>query len=64
MGANMVRRLCAAATSAWSTTGRRRREALADEGATGAASIDDFVAKLATPRAICMMVPAAFVDTR
>ena len=63
MGANMVRRLLrgghqcvvydhSAAPGA----------ALAAEGATGAASLDDFVARLAQPRAIWLMVPAAAVD--
>jgi 6-phosphogluconate dehydrogenase len=37
--------------------------ALAKEGATGSSSLQDFVAKLRTPRAICMMVPAAIVDS-
>ncbi len=36
--------------------------ALAAEGATGAATLDDFVAKLATPRVVWMMVPAAVAD--
>ena len=35
---------------------------LADEGAIGAESWEDFVAKLDRPRAIWMMVPAAVVD--
>jgi 6-phosphogluconate dehydrogenase len=35
---------------------------LAAEGATGAASIQDFVQKLAAPRVACLMVPAAVVD--
>ena len=35
---------------------------LEQDGATGAASIDAFVAKLTPPRAIWMMVPAAVVD--
>ena len=35
---------------------------LADEGATGAASLDEFVAKLKPPRAAWLMVPAAAVD--
>ena len=35
---------------------------LEQDGATGAATIDAFVAKLTPPRAIWMMVPAAVVD--
>lgn len=38
------------------------RSALAAEGATGAASLEDFVAKLDQPRAIWLMLPAAIVD--
>jgi 6-phosphogluconate dehydrogenase len=37
-------------------------EALAREGATGAVSLDDFVARLAPPRVVWLMVPAAAVD--
>jgi 6-phosphogluconate dehydrogenase len=37
-------------------------EALARDGATAAASLDDFVARLAPPRAIWLMVPAGLVD--
>src|SRR5258708_6606538 len=64
MGANMVRRLMKAGhecvvydVSADAVKG------LAAEGATGGDSLDDFVAKLAPPRAVWIMVPAAFVDT-
>jgi 6-phosphogluconate dehydrogenase len=35
---------------------------LAAEGATGASSVEDFVNKLSKPRAVWIMVPAAFVD--
>jgi len=63
MGANMVRR--------WMRGGHQcvvhdvsgdAVQALAREGATGAASLDDFVARLAGPRAVWLMVPAAVVD--
>ncbi len=37
-------------------------KALAGEGAVGAASLDDFIAKLKPPRAAWLMVPAAVVD--
>jgi 6-phosphogluconate dehydrogenase len=37
-------------------------QALANEGASGAGSIAEFVRKLAPPRAACLMVPAAYVD--
>jgi 6-phosphogluconate dehydrogenase len=35
---------------------------LASKGATGAASLDDFMAKLKPPRAVWLMVPAAVVE--
>jgi len=63
MGANMVRRLMRAGhrvvvydTSAEAVT------ALAKEGATGAASLDDFLGRLPKPRAAWMMIPAGVVD--
>ncbi len=63
MGANMVRRLM--------KNGHdcvvfdmfpKAVEALVAEKATGSSSMADLVAKLATPRAIWLMVPAAVVD--
>src|SRR5579883_76093 len=64
MGANMVRRLmrrghsCVVYDRAPAAV-----EALAKEGAVGASSLADLVQKLQRPRAICLMVPAAFVDS-
>ena len=63
MGANMVRRLMKNGHQC--VVYDRSAEAvaqLAKEGATGAASLDDFVAKLKPPRAAWLMVPAAAVD--
>jgi len=63
MGANMVRRLmknghqCVVYDRSAPTV-----KQLAGEGAVGASSLDDFVAKLAPPRAAWLMVPAAAVD--
>ena len=63
MGANMVRRLirdgheCVVFDLSADAV-----KALADEGAVGAQSMEDFVGKLSTPRAVWMMVPAAAVD--
>jgi 6-phosphogluconate dehydrogenase len=63
MGANMARRLLGA--------GHRcvvydvhppAVEAIARDGAVGATSLEDFVKKLAEPRAVWLMVPAAVVD--
>jgi 6-phosphogluconate dehydrogenase len=63
MGANIVRRLmrdghrCVAYdVNADAVT------ALAAEGAEGADSLEDFVSKLEQPRAVWLMLPAAFVD--
>jgi 6-phosphogluconate dehydrogenase len=64
MGANMVRRLMKAGhecvvydVSADAVKG------LASEGAVGGDSLEDFVGKLTQPRAVWIMVPAAFVDS-
>ncbi len=63
MGANLVRRLmrdghqCVVFDLSQGAV-----DALAAEGATGAGSIADLVAKLDTPRAVWIMVPAAAVE--
>jgi 6-phosphogluconate dehydrogenase len=64
MGANMVRRLEKAGHKC--VVYDRSPEVvqqLAADGAAGAKSIEDFVSKLQTPRAIWLMVPAAVVDS-
>src|SRR5437867_2264449 len=60
MGANMVRRLMMRGghTCAVSDLNPQNVAALANEGATGSSSLDDFVAKLTKPRAAWIMVPA------
>ncbi len=63
MGANMVRRLMKNGhTSVVFDRSTEAVQALVKEGATGATSLADLVAKLAKPRAICVMLPAAIVD--
>jgi 6-phosphogluconate dehydrogenase len=63
MGANIVRRLmrggheCVVWTRNQATVAK-----LAGEGATGSADLDEFVARLTTPRAAWVMVPAAATD--
>ena len=63
MGANMSRRLmrgghrCVVHDRTPSAV-----QALAKDGATGAATLREFVAQLATPRTVWMMLPAAAVD--
>jgi len=64
MGANMVRRLVRGghACVVWNRS-PAPVQALAREGATGAGSLDELVARLETPRTVWIMVPAAAVDT-
>jgi 6-phosphogluconate dehydrogenase len=63
MGANMVRRLIKGGHTAVAyDRSAEAVAALAAEGAAGAASLAEFVQKLAAPRIICLMVPAAVVD--
>lgn len=63
MGANMVRRLlkddhrCIVYDRSNDAV-----QSLVNDGAIGTSSLDDFIAKLQTPRAIWLMIPAALVD--
>ncbi len=64
MGANMVRRLMKAGHKL--VVFDRSAEVVAGlvkEGATGAGSLSEFITKLEKPRAFCIMVPAAYVDS-
>jgi 6-phosphogluconate dehydrogenase len=64
MGANMVRRLmkggheCVVFDLSPDSV-----KALADEGAVGSESMEDFVGRLEKPRSVWLMVPAAVVDS-
>ena len=64
MGANMVRRLmkgghaCVVQDVAPAAV-----DGLVKEGATGSASLEAFAAALEKPRAVCLMLPAAIVDS-
>src|SRR6516165_2318747 len=63
MGANMVRRLMR--NNHQCVVYDRSAEAvasLAKDGAVGASSLAELVKRMERPRAICLMVPAAFVD--
>jgi 6-phosphogluconate dehydrogenase len=63
MGANMVRRLMKGGHECVvSDVSQSAVKDLADEGATGSDSLEDFVSQLAKPRNVWIMVPAAFVD--
>ncbi len=63
MGANMVRRLLKGGhqCTVFDMSSKAVQE-LVHENATGSSSLADFVSKLARPRAIWLMVPAAVVD--
>src|SRR5437762_339404 len=64
MGANMVRRVMRAGhLSVVYDRSAEAVSALAKDGAAGAASLREFVSKLSAPRVICLMVPAAVVDS-
>ncbi len=63
MGANMVRRLIRGGHECVVfDTHPDAVSALVKEGAKGTTALDDFIANLAQPRAIWLMVPAAVVD--
>lgn len=63
MGANMVKRLMRAGHQCVVYDVQAASvDAMANEGAVGARTIEEFVDKLERPRAIWMMVPAAVVD--
>ena len=64
MGANMVRRLMQGGhTCIVHDVSADAVAALVKDGAAGSASLEEFVGKIAKPRAICLMLPAAIVDT-
>ena len=64
MGANMVRRLMKGGHECVVfDVNADVVKGLASEGALGADSLDDFVAKLTVPRHVWIMVPAAFVGS-
>src|SRR5262249_1773093 len=63
MGANMVRRLMRAGHQCVVfDMNQASVQQMAGEGAVGAATLEEFVSKLTTPRAIWLMVPAGVVD--
>ncbi len=63
MGANMVRRLMGGGHECVAyDVSAKAVEALAQQGAVGAKSLEEFVARLSRPRAVWLMVPAGVVD--
>ncbi len=64
MGGNMVRRLLRGGHECVvNDRSADAVEALLKEGASGAASLEGFIANLKAPRAVWLMIPAALVDT-
>jgi 6-phosphogluconate dehydrogenase len=64
MGANMVRRLMKGGHACVVyDRSAPAVEGLVKEGAAGASSLAEFVKKLEKPRTLCLMVPAAYVDS-
>ena len=63
MGANMVRRLMRDGHRCVVYDVNAAAVEALEEGATGAKSLEEFVAKLEKPRALWLMVPAAIVDS-
>jgi 6-phosphogluconate dehydrogenase len=64
MGANMVKRLVANGheCTVFDMSAKVVEELAKEKGVTGSASLEDFVGKLAKPRAVWLMIPAGYVD--
>ena len=64
MGANMVRRLAAHGHECvvFDMSPKAVEDLAKEKGVAGAASLEDFVSKLAKPRAVWMMIPAGVVE--
>jgi 6-phosphogluconate dehydrogenase len=64
MGANMVKRLVANGheCTVFDMSAKVVEELAKEKGVTGSSSLEDFVGKLAKPRAIWLMIPAGYVD--
>jgi 6-phosphogluconate dehydrogenase len=64
MGANMVKRLMKGGHACVVyDRSAQAVEGLVKDGATGSSSLAEFVKKLEKPRTLCLMVPAAYVDS-